>query len=81
MNDIIEVQSLREFPHAPVFGFCGKSIEEIRKWAERNQAVTVWAYRHKFGNEMYTAARLVVEASKGIEQASAQLLGQAEGAL
>ena len=79
--ELISVESPKDFPNAPVFGFRGKSIEDVKRWAVQHKSNTVWCYRHKFGNEMYTAVRLVVEASKNIEQASADLVSQAEGAL
>lgn len=78
MTNVVVVPNLKDFPTEPVFGFRGKSIEEVKQWAEQHKSETVWCYRHKFGHEMYTAVRLILDASKNVEQASAQLRTQAE---
>lgn len=75
--NMVPVSSPKDFPTEPVFGFRGKSVEEIRKWAERRKAETVWYYRHKFGHEMYTAVTLVSQAAREIERRSADLLAEA----
>jgi hypothetical protein len=72
--ELISVESPKDFPNAPVFGFRGKSIEDVKRWAVQHKSETVLCYRHKFGNEMYTAVRLVVDASKDIEQAGFPVL-------
>ena len=51
---ITEVASPKDFPNGAVVGFRAKSVDEIRKWAERRQASQVWYYRHQIG-QSYTA--------------------------
>ena len=56
---MISVQRVQEFPNAPVFGSRVNSIEEAERWAQGKNADTVWVYRHKFVNNMFTAVVLV----------------------
>ena len=62
MNEMIKVESTKDFPIGAVIGKRAKSVEEIRTWAEQRQASQVWYYLHKIGHEVYTAVVMMAEA-------------------
>lgn len=78
----VQVRRLADLPQEPIYAFLAKSIEEAEAWGRRHQAGTIWIYLHRpnRGMQFVTAARLVLEEARRIEQASADLVQMAEEA-